>query len=114
MTAAAAPPVCAFNRFPTTVTGPDGGVVREARTVITCPDGDRPPRLLVWASPGVPLVDAELDLGASVIGRPRQTWQVVTSAGTYRVEHSSRCGCGNRLKRWTPPQLEPLRMGSLP
>lgn len=106
-------PVTAFNRFPTIVTGPNGATVREARTVITCPDGDQPARLMVWAHPGEPLVDAVINLDASVIGRPRQTWQVVTAAGTYTIDRNSRCGCGNRLKRWTPPQLEPLRMGNL-
>lgn len=106
--------ITAANRFPTTVTGPNGATIREARTVIVCPDGDRPARLMVWARPGEPDVDAELDLDQSTIGRPRDTWLLVTAAGTYGVAPGRGCGCGSRLKRWIPPQLEPLRMGALP
>lgn len=113
MTATTAP-IVAHYRFPTVVTGPGGATVREARTVIVCPDGDRPARLMVWAAPGEPTVDAELDLDQSTIGRPRDTWLLVTAAGTYGVAPGRGCGCGNRLKRWTPPVLEPLRMGALP
>lgn len=108
------PPVLAAWRFPTVVTGPNGATVREARTAITCPDPDTPARLMVWAHPGDPAVDAVIDLDASTIGRPRQTWRVVTSAGEYVIEPGRGCGCSNRLKRYLPPQLEPLRMGQLP
>lgn len=114
MTAPVQAPIVAWNRFPTVVSGPNGATVREARTVITCPEGDQPARLMIWSAPGEPLVDAALDLDASAIGRPRATWQLVTAAGTYTIEPGRGCACGNRLKRWTPPQLEPLRMGALP
>lgn len=107
-------PVVAHYRFPTVVTSPDGGTVREARTVITIPQGDQPARLLVWAAPGDPLVDAALDVGASTIAGPRTSWVLVTDGGSYGVAPGRSCGCGNRLKHWTPPQLAPLRMGRLP
>ncbi|MDN5919001.1 MAG: hypothetical protein L0I76_28560 [Pseudonocardia sp.] len=111
MTAAAAP-VVAFNRFPTVVTEPGGASWREARTVITCPDGDQPARLMVWLRPGEPAVDEALHLDVSTIGRPRTVWQLVTDSGTYQVQAGSGCGCGSRLKRYEP--FTPMRMGRLP
>lgn len=107
-------PVCAHNRFPTVVVGPDGTRLPEARTVIVCPDLDRKARLLVWSRPGAPAIDAAIDLDRSTIGRPRDPWFLVTEAGSYQVQPGRGCACGNRLKRWTPPELEPLRMGVLP
>ncbi|MDN5918683.1 MAG: hypothetical protein L0I76_26905 [Pseudonocardia sp.] len=105
-------PIVAHNRFPTRVTAPDGGAVKDARTVITCPQGGQPARLMVWLHPGEPLVNEHLHLDQSTIRSPRQAWYLVTPAGGYQVEAGSGCGCHHPLKRFSP--FTPMRMGALP
>lgn len=104
-------PICAYNRFPVAVTGPDTWHA-QARVVVTCPDGDQPARLMVWVTRSAPILDAPIDLDASDIARPPATWRVVTDAGDYLVEPGRGCGCGHPLKRHQP--FEPMRMGRLP
>lgn len=70
-------------------------------------------RLKAWSAPDVEVLDTEFDLAESDIRSKQVDWGVATSNGPVVVKSSPGCGCGNRLKYWTPPEFQPLRMGRL-
>jgi len=108
---AAAPPRVAHNRHPVRVARPDGGGMRDARVVVTVPDGDTPARLLAWTRPGAPAVDVVIDLAATGALSRRGDWRVVTDEGVYGVFAGRGCGCSSPVKHWQP--FDPMVMGSL-
>lgn len=105
-------PRIAVDRFPTTVTHPDGGHTWDrARVLLTVPEKDTAGRLLVFTAPGNPVVDLAWDPASSQIKHPRVTWSIATERGLYLIDSRRGCRCGG-LAGWLP--FEPMRGGSLP
>lgn len=105
------PPAVAHDRFPVAVLGPVE--VPTARVIVAVPtEAGGPARVLVWASPGPPLLDQPVDLTQSMFGSPMVDWSLATPGGSLVVRRGRGCGCGNALKHWVP--WTPYRMGVLP
>jgi hypothetical protein len=83
--------------------------LRSARAVITRS------RVYVWTTPGTPAAAFAYDAAASEVPplnapRSRPTALVLGDGSSLIVEGQRGCGCGNRLKGWTP--WRPYRKGT--
>jgi hypothetical protein len=108
--------VVVADRFPVTVTGPDGYPRSGCRVILTRPTEQEPGWLWVWLDtrPTPELLictpwdqDTTTPPGLDL----RQPWQLATGAGRYTVEAGWGCGCSSPLKRMLPWQ--PMRRGRL-
>lgn len=70
-------------------------------------------RLKVWASPELVVLDTTFGLAESDIRSKQVDWSVQTPNGIVIVRSAPGCGCGNRLKHFTPPEFTPYKMGRL-
>ena len=87
--------------WPADVTLPDGTALRRCRVYITTTD------LVVFTDPEVPAFEAAVDFAQTPQPPAGNTWprpsiDVHTDAGRAVVSPTGGCGCGHRLKRWTP------------
>jgi hypothetical protein len=106
-------PVVAVDRFPVIVHTPGGAVYRDAKVIMTRPV-DGVGSLKAWAAADhPPVVDTTFDLDNSDVRSRQVDWSLDTPDGVVVVQPSPGCGCGNRLKYWTPPEFTPMRMGKL-
>jgi hypothetical protein len=83
--------------------------LRSARAVVTRS------RIYVWTAPGAPAATFAYDPAASEVPplnapRNRPTALVLGDGSSLIVEGQRGCGCGNRLKGWTP--WRPYRKGT--
>lgn len=99
----------AEDRFPVDVVT-DDTTLRTVRLIMTRPT-DGVGLFKVWTAPDVLAIDTTFDLTASNIGPKQADWGVVTEAGPVVVKSSPGCGCGNRLKWWSPPEFQPYKKG---
>jgi len=106
-------PIVVADRFPATVTTPDGQVWRGARVVLTYDE------LFVWRADGAePTPRGEPVLVArhgwrvldSDVQRNR-IWKIATEAGEFVAAKGGGCGCGSPLKTFVP--WRPYRVGRL-
>ena len=103
--------VIAEDRFPVDVTVESAGQhYREARIIMTRPDDDVG-TLKVYAAPDVVVLDTTFRLSESNIGSKQSDWGVTTDDGAVVIRSSVGCGCGNRLKWWSPPEFQPYKKG---
>lgn len=104
-------PVIAEDRFPVDVTvEATGAFHREARVIMTRP-ADDVGTLKVWTAPGVVVLDTTFRLSESNIGPKQADWGVTSEDGAVIIRSSVGCGCGNRLKWWSPPEFQPYKKG---
>lgn len=102
------------DRFPVMVIDAGGEVVHTAaKMVMTRPDADGVGRLLIYSAPDNPLYDVQFYRSSSDIGSQAKDWTLDTSVGRVVVRSAGGCGCGNRLKGWTPQELQPYRLGRM-
>lgn len=102
-------PIVAVDRFPVDVVAGEA-TWREVRLVLTTPV-DGVGRLIVWTAPDVAVLDTTFTLDGSDIRTKQVDWTIATDLGPIVVRPRHGCGCGNRLKYWTP--FTPMRMGRL-
>jgi hypothetical protein len=102
----------AVDRFPVIVHLPDGTVTREAKVIMTKPQ-DGVGTLIAWSAPDREVLRTTFTLDDSDIRSKQVDWTLSTDLGVVVVQPSPGCGCGNRLKHFTPPELQPYRMGKL-
>lgn len=105
-------PVVVFDRFPVIVHTPDGVVYREVKVIMTKPQ-DGVGTLKVWSAPDVVVLDTTYVLDESDIRSKQVDWTITTSEGVVVIQPQHGCGCGNRLKMYTPPEFTSYRMRKL-
>jgi hypothetical protein len=105
-------PVVAVDRFPVILHAPDGTVTREVRVVMTKPQ-DGVGELIAWSAPDREVLRTSFKLDDSDIRSKQVDWTLATDAGVVIIQPQHGCGCGNRLKYWTPPEFQPYKMGRL-
>lgn len=105
-------PVIAADRFPVSVLREDGSAMfSKVRVIMTQPDERGIGRITAWTSPEDVVIDTNYDRTASQFGPKSQDWYVATDLGEVIIRSLGGCGCGDRLKHWTPPQFQPYRIG---
>lgn len=103
-------PVVSVDRFPVQVVFDDRHLF-EARVILTQPDTEGVGTLYVWTAPDRLVLQTSYQLHESDIRSKGVDWSITTDVGVVVVKPSPGCGCGNRLKYFTP--FTPMRMGRL-
>lgn len=102
-------PTIAADRFPVSMLSAQGSVMHpKGRVILTQPDDGR---ITMWIAPGEVVFDTNYQVEGSVFGSRSQDWFVETDLGQIVIRALGGCGCGDRLKHWTPEQFQPYRIG---
>lgn len=108
-------PLIAADRFPVSLLYySDGGTVPghpKARVILTQPVDDVG-RMVAWTSPEDVVCDTAYTYSTSQFGSRSSDWFVETADfGQIVIRTLGGCGCGDRLKHWTPEEFQPYRLG---
>lgn len=110
-------PTIAADRFPVSILMADSSkaysvIHPKARAILTYgDDGQLGGRFTVWTAPEAVVLDANWSRSGSIFGPKSMDWFVETDLGQYVIRPLGGCGCGDRLKHWTPEQFQPYRLG---
>lgn len=104
-------PLIAADRFPVALLTGEGSVTHHKARVILTQAIDGTGRLTAWTSPEAVVIDTNYHFADSVFGPKSQDWFVETDLGQIVIRPLGGCGCGDRLKHWTPEQFQPYRLG---
>lgn len=107
-------PLIAADRFPVSLLVYDNGAAvpwyPKVRVIMTQPVDDVG-RIIAWEAPGVIVFDTEFVYSNSRFGSNSDDWFVDTRQEQVVIRPLGGCGCGDRLKHWTPEEFQPYRMG---
>lgn len=104
-------PLIAADRFPVALLTDEGSVTHSKARVILTQAENGVGRLTAWTSPEVIVYDTNYHYAESQFGPKAQDWFVATDLGVIVIRPLGGCGCGDRLKHWTPEQFQPYRLG---
>lgn len=105
--------VAVWDRFPLTVTHPDGTVHLNCRVVLVRPTFEAPAWAWIWTDrrPTPELIWSGAWNPDRTAPHIRSPWTLAAEGGVWRVEKGRGCGCGSPLKRFAP--WTPFRRGAL-
>ncbi len=112
-------PLIAADRFPVSLLFCAGNgeatlLHPKVRVILTYDDGigsTTGGRMTAWSAPGEIVLDSNWTREGSQFGAKSQDWIVETELGQIAIRPLGGCGCGDRLKHWTPEQFQPYRLG---
>lgn len=109
-------PTIAADRFPVSILMADNDgaysvAFPKVRAILTHNADNTGGRLTMWTAPEVVVFDAEWLREGSQFGPKSQDWFVETRMEQVVIRPLGGCGCGDRLKHWTPERFQPYRLG---
>lgn len=105
--------IIVVDRFPVQLIDSEALVCAEAKLFLTRPDENGVGGLLAYSAPDVALYDTTWSRPDSTVGPNSVDWLLESGEGRLIVRSAPGCGCGSRLKGWTPQVLQPFRLGRL-
>lgn len=105
--------IVVVDRFPVQLIDSERLVHASAKLFLTRPDETGVGGLLAYEAPDVALCDTTWSRPDSTIGPNGTDWLLETGVGRLIVRSAPGCGCGSRLRGYTPQVLQPYRLGRL-